>query len=201
MTSLEEKVRNLGNKNSDLQKDLQEKLSESQPITTKSSSTSSTLRSNYTPTYTATSTKSTNTLNPCLSSIETSNIFTVLDEDSNHNTKPIEAKVKPMIEKLPKIDETNFKKAFLDFLKNFGEPTSELPKYHMVAMQMIKNNYNMFHVSYDDIKKFNINLAGFISAQKLKFNLDIIASIKEFIQDQNLGDLKSELYFSLNRIK
>ena len=37
----------------------------------------------------------------------------------------------------------------------------------------------MFHVSYDDIKKFNINLAGFLSAQKINFNLDIIASIKD----------------------
>ena len=107
------------------------------------------------------------------------NIFTVLDEDSNQNTKPTEAKVKATNEKLSKVYETNFKKAFHDFLENFVEPFSELPKYHMVAKQMIKNNYNMFHVSYDDIKKFNINLAGFLSAQKINFNLDIIASIKD----------------------
>jgi hypothetical protein len=69
----------------------------------------------------------------------------------------------------------------------------EPPKYHLVARQLIEKNHNTFHIKLTDVKKFNNNLAGFLSSNKLYHK------IAEFIEDLNIGTLNNGLYYSIER--
>ena len=100
--------------------------------------------------------------------------------------------------KLPKVDCINYQEAFKDFLENFKEKSEICPKYLLVARQMISNNYNMFHIQLNDIRKFNPNLAGFVRAQNQNLSLEII---QKFIEDKKIGVLKTGLYLNLIKSK
>ena len=100
--------------------------------------------------------------------------------------------------KLPKVDCTNYQKAFKDFLENFKEKSENCPKYLLVARQMISNNYSMFHIQLNDNRKFNPNLASFVRAQNQNLSLEII---QKFIEDKKIGVLKTGLYLNLIKNK
>ena len=99
----------------------------------------------------------------------------------------------------PKIDENNYKEYLKYFLENFRENGSETPKYQLVAMHLMNNNHNMFHVHLRDVKQFNRNLGGFMVAQYRNLSSEFAKISQKFIEDLDLGVLKHGLYFSLNR--
>ena len=142
------------------------------------------------------------------SNIETNNNFEILGDQMNkastfNQTAPAKT-VKASHNKMLKIDWDNYQNILEDFLKNFRDDSSEAPKYLLVAEEMVNKNYNMFHVALKDVRKFNINLGGFLAAnyQSLALDTDIVEIIKKFIEE-NLGPglLKHDVYFSLNRSK
>ena len=101
----------------------------------------------------------------------------------------------------PKIDENNYKEYLKYFLENFRENGSETPKYQLVAMHLMNNNHNMFHVHLGDVKQFNRNLGGFMVARYRNLSSEFAKISQKFIEDLDLGVLKHGLYFSLNRSK
>ena len=103
--------------------------------------------------------------------------------------------------KLPKVDCINYQEAFKDFLENFKEKSEIFPKYLLVAKQMISNNYNMFHIQLNDIRKFNPNLAGFVRAQNQNLSIEMTKIIQKFIEDKKIGVLKTGLYLNLIKSK
>ena len=62
-----------------------------------------------------------------------------------------------------KIDQSNYKPNLLRFLVNFKERECEAPKYPQEVKSLIKNGYNVFHLSLLDMGKFGPNLRGFMS--------------------------------------
>ena len=82
-------------------------------------------------------------------------------------------------------------------MENFKEKSEIGPKYLLVAKEMMSNNYNMFHIQLNDIRKFNPNLAGFVRAQNQNLCLEMTKIIRTFIEDLNLGVLKTGLYLNL----
>ena len=132
-------------------------------------------------------------------SIETNNNFATLSEcDAEVNeTNLIETKTKLSECKIPKIDHTNYKTAFEDFLTNFKEVNKDSPKYPEVASEMMIKNYNMFHVQLKDVRKFNPNLGGFFAANAKSLSSEITEVVQKFIGDLGLGLLKNGLHFNL----
>ena len=107
----------------------------------------------------------------------------------------------PAALKPDKILHHNYKEALKDFLDNYKEGSSELPKYRVVATEMMNKHHNMFHMSLQDIRQFNPNLGGFIAAQYRNLDAEITAIVKKFIEDQDLGVFQNGLYFNLDRIR
>ena len=96
-----------------------------------------------------------------------------------------------------KIDFENFQEAFQNFINDFKEDPSEPPKYLTVATEMMKNNFNMFHVKLKDIRKFNPNLGGFVANEHKKISETLRKMLKDYVENLNLGALKHDLYFNL----
>ena len=149
--------------------------------------------------------KSTKVIEDIEHNIETNNPFEVLAEPNIEASNSDKQKVHAQSDKAadvkpPKIDRSNYRKAFTDFLENYGEKSLEPPKYLVVAKQMVQNNYNMFQMQLKDIKKFNPNLAGFMAAEHRNLSSEITGIIKKFIEGQNGVVLKHGLYFNLSRI-
>ena len=82
------------------------------------------------------------------SNVATSNAFELFGEPASKVEENITAKVDT---KATKIDFENFQEAFQNFITNFKEDPSEPPKYFTLATDMMKNNYNMFHVKLKEV--------------------------------------------------
>ena len=135
--------------------------------------------------------------------IETNNNFKVLSEASKFRLRVIDKANDSEAEhvKSPKIDQNNFKEAFEEFLEKFKKEPQQAPKYCMVATEMSKNGYNMFHVQLRDIRNFSPNLGGFMAAQHKTLGNEITSIIQKFIKDLGLGVPKHGLYFNLDGSK
>ena len=129
--------------------------------------------------------------------VKTSNAFELLGEPSIDASKVKESVLDKLDSKPTKIDFENYQEAFEDFITNFKEDPSETPKYLTVATEMMKNNFNMFHVKLKDIRKYNPNLGGFVAEQYLKISEILRKILKNYIENRKLGALNHDLYFNL----
>ena len=132
--------------------------------------------------------------------IETNNNFELLAKTKDPSeTRDVLTKGEQSDEfKLPKINHDNYKEYFEAFLRNFKEPGSDSPKYKLVAMNLIENDYNMFHVLKRDIKKYNPNLSGFMAAHNKNLKSEITQIIQDFCTDLDVGIFSHGLYFNLS---
>ena len=130
--------------------------------------------------------------------IETNNNFEILAKHKSNPTERIEdTNTKSEQSSIPKVDDSNFKAAFGNFLRHFKEELKDAPKYYEVASQMMKKDYNMFHVHLKDARKFNPNLGGFLAAQSKYQSSEITELIKSYIEELGLGVPKHGLHFNL----
>ena len=132
--------------------------------------------------------------------VETNNNFQLLDNSSNETSKnEQDMAIKDEKPRQTKVDHINYKEFLQTFLEDFKESPTQEPKYPQAATKMMKNGYNMFHLSLLDMGKFNPNLKGFMAAEEKNLYVEIKALVQQFIDKMDLGEVNNGLLVSVNK--
>ena len=125
--------------------------------------------------------------------IETSNNFKVLDKKILNSASKDDENI------VIKIDQSNYEVALKDFLDNFADKESKQPKYPREIKEIMRNGYNVVHLSLLDIGKFNPNLKGFLANHHKNFTEEIKGLVTRFGESLDMGSFARGLSVFINK--
>jgi hypothetical protein len=92
----------------------------------------------------------------------------------------------------PKMYHDNYRAPFKEFLRSFKESSIDKGcKYSSVSTKMMAKQFNVFHLYFNDVRKFNSNLGWFSAAEYVKHDGELSSIVKEYIEELKLEEPKN----------